>query len=123
MSTHLPDGLFTDMHCVAGFEVKNNGQINVFVNLEDPPLAVTVPPGETSQPFTSPGTYIIRSEREHLPFPPPQIVVTFSPGEVFEAKSINNPSLNVEINANLNFSKGDLLFEWSLSPVKNAHYF
>ncbi|KIK01597.1 hypothetical protein K443DRAFT_98342 [Laccaria amethystina LaAM-08-1] len=109
------------MHCVASFQVKNNGNINVFVNLKKPSLAVTVRPGEISPPFTSPGTYIIRSEREHLPFPPPEIAVIFSPGKLFEAKSINNPSLNVEILAKLDFPNGDLIS--SLSPVESAHYF
>ncbi|KIK01583.1 hypothetical protein K443DRAFT_98315 [Laccaria amethystina LaAM-08-1] len=103
------------MHCVASFQVRNNGKINVFVNLEKPSLAVTVPPDETSPPFSSPGTYIIRSELENLPLPPPEIVVTFAPGETFEAKSINRPNLNVDIIAKFDFKKGDLIS--SLSPV------
>jgi len=102
------------MHCVASFQVKNNGYVNVFVNLEKPTLAVTVPPGETSPPFNYPGTYIIRSELENLPLPPPEIVVTFSPGEPFEAKAINRPNLNVDIIAKFDFPKGDLILPLKL---------
>jgi hypothetical protein len=100
------------MHCAASFLVKNNRHANVFVNLENPPIAVTIPPFKTSPPFTSPGTYSIRAARETLPFPPPEILVTFSPGESLEAKAINRPNLDVDIIAK--FEKGDLIP--SLSP-------
>ena len=103
------------MHCAASFLVKNNRHANVFVSLENPPLEVKIPPFGTSPPFSSPGTYSIKAEREHLPFPPPEIVVTFSPGETLEAKAINKPSLNVDIIAKFDVQKGDLIS--SLSPV------
>ncbi|EDR06262.1 uncharacterized protein LACBIDRAFT_328924 [Laccaria bicolor S238N-H82] len=93
----------------SSFTVKNNGKNDVFVFLEKPSLAVTVPPGQTSLPFSSPGTYIIRSELENLPLPPPEIVVAFAPGETFETKSINRPNLNVDITAKFDFGGGDLI--------------
>lgn len=97
------------MHCVANFTVKNNGKTNVFVFLEKPSLEVTVPPGQTSLPFGSSGTYIIRSELENLPLPPPEILVAFAPGETFETKSINRPNLNVDLIAKFDFGGGDLI--------------
>ena len=105
------------MHCVASFEVKNNGTINVFIAQADPPIEVLIPPGKTSPAFSSPGTYIIKAELEKLPLPPPEIIITFSPGQTFEVKAVNKPNLNVEIFANLkfDFSKGDLVS--SLSRV------
>ncbi|EDR10537.1 uncharacterized protein LACBIDRAFT_325233 [Laccaria bicolor S238N-H82] len=111
-STHLPSVLFPDiaMHRVANFQVKNNGSIDIFVNLEEP-----VPPGETSPPFSSSGTYIIRSTLENSPLPPREIVVTFSPAETFEAKAINGPNLNVDFIVKFDFKKGDLIS--SLNPV------
>ncbi|EDQ99868.1 uncharacterized protein LACBIDRAFT_334603 [Laccaria bicolor S238N-H82] len=108
------------LHCVASFQVKNNGETTVIINLVNPPLVVTVRPGEASPPFSSRGTYIIHAEHETLPLPPPQIDITFTPGDLFVAKSINGPSLKVEIVAKLDFPNGDLLS--SLSPVENAHH-
>lgn len=98
------------MHWVASFLVKNNSYANVFVSQENPPIEVRIPPFGTSPPFSSPGTYSIRAERENLPFPPPEIVVTFSPGEtLLEAKAINKPSLNVDIIAKFDVQEGDLI--------------
>lgn len=88
------------------FQVKNNGHVAVIITHGVIPLPpVLVPPGATSPPFTSAGRYSIRSELEHLPLPDPEIVVTFSPEEQFEAKAINRPSVNVEIIAKFDFPK------------------
>jgi hypothetical protein len=101
------------MHCAESFQVKNNGptSVEVFFNIHPP---VTVPPGETSRPFVAPGEYKILPNPTTLPLPRPEIIVIFSPGELFEAKAINSPSLNVDIIAQFDFIKGDLIP--SLSP-------
>jgi hypothetical protein len=101
------------MHCVASFEVINKGHTIVFIKLANPPLVVEVLPGKTSPPFSSPGTYIIQAKLENLPLPPPQIDVTFTPGQLFVAKSINGPNLIVEIIAKLDFPNGDLISSFS----------
>jgi hypothetical protein len=98
----------TQLYYIASFQVKNNGQITVVIThgtIPQPP--VLVPPGATSPPFTFGGKYSIRSELEHLPLPDPEIVITFSPEEQFEAKAINRPSVNVEIIAKFDFPKGE----------------
>ena len=122
ISTHFPRGLFPDtaIHCVASFQVKNNGHIDVFVFLEGA-LPTTVPPHKTSPPFTASGHYVITSEFNLNLVPRHQILVDFSPGKTFDVKTINSPSLDVEIILKFDPIEGDLIS--SLSPVKKTHYF
>ena len=80
----------------------------MFVTLQLlPPTEVKVLPGETSPPFTTSAQYRIQAEFDHLPFPAPQIFVTFSAEEIFEAKVINRPRVNVDLISNFDFPKGD----------------
>ena len=109
------------LHLVASFQVKNNGDIPVIITSGPIPLPpVKVLPGETSIRFTAGAEYSIRSEIEHLPLPPPEVLVVFSPGGQLNAKAINAPSVNIDVIANFDFPKGDPVLTWH--PTQTAHY-
>ena len=85
----------TQLHYIANFKVKNDGHVPLIVTL--PPVIVEVPPGETSQPFTRDGTYIIRP-KNHAALPEPsEIIVKFSPKKEIEAKSNGKHPIDAEI--------------------------
>ena len=96
------------MHCIASFQVKNNGHIDVFIFPEGA-LPTMVYPHKTSAPFTAGGKYIITSEFNLNLVPQHQIIVNFSPGKTINIKTINSPSLDVEIILKFNLIKCDLI--------------
>ena len=96
------------MHCIASFQVKNNGHIDVFVFPEGA-LPTTVYPHKTSAPFTAGGKYVITSEFNLNLVPRHQIIVDFSPGKTIDVKTINNPNLDVEIILKFDLIKGNLI--------------
>ena len=112
------------LHPLASFQVKNNGRFAVIITASPIlPAPVKVPPGETSEPITVGAHYSIKSEVDHLPHPPPEILVDFSPKGHLNAKAVHSPTmLDVDVIANFDFAKGDSVLLLHL-PRSPDHFF
>ena len=110
------------MHVVAGFKVKNNGEFPVIISASPIRIAdVKVLPGETSPVFRTTSEYRIKSEVEKPILPPPEVLVTISPGGHVDTVAINTPSVKVDVIVIFDFPTGDPVFP--SHTTQNAHYF